>query len=446
MCLPGAGGIVVICKGLKPHLGSSLVDMKRIIKPAKRLQGVFKAPGDRSISHRALILGAIARGKQVVDGLTDGDDVRHTAQCLREMGCFVETMPDGRTIILSKEFKKDVSLNAGRSATAANLLAGLVAALPVSATIDGDAVLKSGPIMGLIEPLSAMGARVTASNGGVLPVTIEGGGLKGISHRVRAGEKRVKSAVLIAGVLSEGETIVTEDAPSHDHTEIMLVNMGVGVKRTETGVSVTGESRINGSHVAIPGDFSLALNVMVAAACLPGSNVYLPVTGVNPTRSGILEVLRAMGADIVLENEHKMSGEPAADLSVRHAGLTGTTLDDPALVLSVYDELPALAVAATQAEGTTTVSGLEGHTRRVDAAIQNLAAMGADVETTRDGFEVRGPTRLKGAVVSTFGDHRVAAAMVAAGLIADGETVLDDDTDLAFFSPRLFDDLRTIVR
>lgn len=424
--------------------------MERIIKPAKRLHGVVKAPGDRSISHRALILGAVARGKQVVDGLADSGDVRRTAECLRALGCFVETMPDGRTIILSKEFSKDVRLHAGRSATTANLLAGLTAALPVTATIDADAVLKRSPIMGLIEPLSVMGARITAANGGILPVTIEGGNLNGISHTISPGNKRVKSALLIAGLLSRGETTVLETTPTHDHTEIMLRNMGVNVEQTEAGVKIVGESKISGTHVMVPGDISLALVVIVVASCLPDSEVYLPVTGVNPTRSGLLGVLREMGADVVLENEHEMSGEPAADVGVGYAGLKGVRIDDPARVVSLYDDLPLLAVAATRADGETTVCGMrdveDSDSYRIDGVIQNLVAMGADAERTQDGFVVRGPRRLAGTRVSTFGDHRIAVAMTAAGLLAEGATILDDDTDLEFFFPRFFDDLRTVVR
>lgn len=413
------------------------------------MQGVLKVPGDKSISHRALILGAIARGKQLIDGLAEAGDVRRTMECLRTLGCFVETMPDGRNLILSKEFKTDALLYAGNSGTTARLMTGLVCGLGLTCTIDGDDSLRQRPMARVTEPLSSMGARITTSDGGTLPVTIEGGGLEGISYRLPVASAQVKSAVLIAGLLSTGITTVIEDIPTRDHTEIMLRAMGVDVDSKKGSVTVVGGSKINGAHIHIPGDFSSAAYVIAAVSCLPKSEVYLPVTGVNPTRTGLFEVLREMGADITLENEHMMSGEPVADVNVRHAELKGVTVEDPARIVSIIDELPVLAVVATQADGETTVRGA-GELRakesdRIKSTVENLTAMGADINELEDGFVVRGPTQLKGAKVSSFEDHRIAMAMTVAGILAKGDTILDDDSVVAISYPEFYNDLRAII-
>lgn len=424
--------------------------MRRTIQPVRRIQGSLKVPGDKSISHRALILGTLARGKQAIDGLSNADDVNSTAQCLRSLGCFIETMPDGRTLLLTNELKSDVSLYAGNSGTTARLLAGLVAGLGTKCSIDGDASLRRRPMARVTDPLTAMGAKITLSEGGTLPMSFLGGRLKGMSYHLPVASAQVKSAVLIAGLTAEGETTVVEDVPTRDHTEIMLRAMGVDVATKGGAVTITGGAKISGTHIFIPGDFSSAAFVIVAACCLPGSEVCLPVTGVNPTRTGLLEVLSEMGANIVLENKHEMSGEPVADIIVRHAELKGVTVDDPARIVSMIDELPVLAVAATQAHGETTVRGAgelrKKESDRILSIVRDLAAMGADIRELDDGFVVRGPTRLKGAEVSSYGDHRIAMSMTVAGLFAESDTTLDDDAVVEISYPEFFSAFQTIFR
>lgn len=428
--------------------------MQRIIEPARRLQGVLKVPGDKSISHRALILGVVASGKQVIDGLSPCGDVRSTLRVLRDLGCFVETMPDGRTLVLSSNIRAESAVDAGNSGTTARLTAGVAAGLDATVTIGGDTSLRRRPMTRVAEPLAAMGTSITLSEGGLLPMTIQGGGLRGARYRLPVASAQVKSAMLIAGLLASGQTTVVEPVATRDHTEVMLREMGVDV-RTSDGpgpveITVTGGAAVRGAHISIPGDWSSAAFFAAAATCLPGSDVCLPVTGVNPTRTGLLRVLRRMGADIRLENEHRMSGEPVADVVVRPARqLQGTIVEDPVEVVATIDELPLLAVVGTQAGGETVVRGA-GELRvkesdRITAIVAGLAAMGANAEELEDGLIVRGPTRLRGASVSAGGDHRIAMALTVAALLADGETTLDDDSVVEVSYPGFFDDLRTLL-
>ena len=426
--------------------------MQRTIEPAARLQGALKVPGDKSISHRALILGVIARGRHTIDGLSPAEDVRRTKQALRDLGCFVETMPDGGTMILSHHIAPESSVDAGNSGTTARLLAGLVAGLDATVTIDGDESLRRRPMARVVEPLAEMGAAITTAAEGRLPVTIRGGGLRGIRYEMPVASAQVKSAILIAGLGATGETTVVEPAPSRDHTEIMLRAMGVDVRRQGNEITVPGGVTLHGAHISVPGDPSAAAFFAAAASCLPDSEVYMPTTGVNPTRWGFMEILGEMGADIIMENEHEMTGEPVADVVVKTpaGGLRAVVVEDAARVVTCIDELPLLAVVATQAEGETAVRGA-GELRvkesdRIAAIVASLAAMGADITELEDGFTVRGPTPLRGAKVSAHGDHRIAMAMAVAALLAKGPTTLDDASVVEISYPGFFADLSTLLR
>ncbi len=423
--------------------------MERTIRTVQRLHGVLKVPGDKSISHRALVLGVLAKGKHVIEGLSPVDDVQQTVQCMRRLGCFVETMPDGRVLVFSHHLEPEVVLHAGNSGTTARLLAALSAGLGVTCTVDGDESLRKRPMDRVAEPLSAMGATITLSPGGTLPMSIRGGGLTGIRYALPVPSAQVKSALLMAGLLAAGETTVVERVPTRNHTEILLRAMGVNVKSEGGAVTVRGGSRVTGTRVAVPGDFSSAAYFLVAAVCLRDSEVYLPVTGVNPTRTGLVDTLREMGAEIAFENQEDPGGEPVADVYARSSSLKGVTVDDPARIAFAIDELPILAVAATQAGGTTRVRGAAAlrvrETNRITAMTRNLTAMGADMQALADGFVVRGPTRLKGARVSSFGDHRIAMATAVAALLADGETVLDDYDVVDVSYPHFFVDLTALV-
>jgi 3-phosphoshikimate 1-carboxyvinyltransferase len=368
------------------------------------------------------------------------------------MGCFIETMPEGRTVVLTHGLADEATVYAGNSGTTARLLAGLAAGINATVTIDGDESLRRRPMDRIAEPLAAMGAAVTTSEGGMLPMTIRGGGLKGIRYELPVASAQVKSAILIAGLMADGQTTVVEPVPTRDHTELMLRSLGVDVRVEGNEVTVTGKAHFTGGHISVPGDCSSAAYLAAAAACLPGSEIYMPVTGVNPTRTGFLELLNKMGAEVAMEGVHEMSGEKVADVMVAAApgGLCGVTLDDPDTVVSCIDEMPILAVVATQAKGETTVRGA-GELRvkesdRIASIVGCLSAMGADITELEDGFEVRGPTRLHGAVISPRGDHRIAMAMTIAGLLADGKTKLDDASVVEISYPSFFTDLSTLLR
>lgn len=405
-------------------------------------------PGDKSIAHRALILGSIAKGQHVVEGAPQAADVTSTISCLRALGAFIEEMPDGRLLVLAKEFASGRTLDAGNSGTTARLLAGLLAGLPIKTTIHGDESLSSRPMQRIAEPLRRMGARVSASSGGTLPMTIQGGKLKGITYELPIPSAQVKSAVLLAGLHAEGETVVEEAVPSRDHTERLLRAMAVPVSSEGGRISVHGNAVPRSTHVKVPGDMSSAAFFVVAALCLPDSEIYLPTVGINPTRMGIIDVLQQMGANIELINEDSFLEEPIADIVVRSSDLEGTRISADA-VPSMIDELPILAVAATQAHGETVVSGAEElrhkESDRIASIVTSLKLLGANIEAGDDGFVVRGPSRLVGNRVSSFGDHRIAMAMSVAAMFADGTTELDGSDAIGVSYPTFFHDIGAVL-
>jgi 3-phosphoshikimate 1-carboxyvinyltransferase len=424
--------------------------MTRVVERVQRLEGTIKVPGDKSISHRALILGAAARGRQIIEGISDAADVGSTADALRAMGCFVETMPDGRTMVLANSLRSDFRVDAGNSGTTARLIAGLAAGRAARCEITGDVSLCRRPMRRIAEPLERMGARVTLTDGGTLPAVVEGGALQGIEYTMPVASAQVKSAILLAGMYASGSTTVIENTPTRDHTETMLRAMGAALTREDGRVTIRGGEPIDGIAVTIPGDFSSAAFFMVAALLVPSSRVLLPFTGVNPRRTALLEVLRRMGGQVVIESFHHEGMEPAGDIAASTSTLQAVELDDPAVVASMIDEIPVFTVAATQASGRTVIRGA-GELRhkesdRIAAMTTNLRAMGARIEAFEDGLAIEGPTPLRGAPVSSFGDHRVAMAMAVAGLIAEGRTEIDDDTVVSISYPRFFLDLRAVAR
>lgn len=424
--------------------------MTRVVERISRLEGTIKVPGDKSISHRALILGAAARGRQIIDGMSDAADVRSTADALRAMGCFVETMPDGRTMVMTHTTLPEFRVDAGNSGTTARLLAGLVAGRAARCDITGDASLSRRPMRRVAEPLERMGARIILTNGETLPARIEGCPLRGIEYEMPVPSAQVKSAILIAGLFADGDTTVIERTPTRDHTEIMLHAMGARLTRIDGRVSIRGGEPLEGIDVTIPGDFSSAAFFIVAALLVPGSHIVLPFTGVNPRRASLLGVLQQMGGRVSVESIHPGQSDAAGDIVASSSALHGVEINDSAVIAGMIDEIPVLAVAATQAEGRTTFRGA-GELRykesdRIGAMVTNLRAMGATIEALDDGLIIDGPTPLRGASVSSFGDHRIAMAMAVAGLIADGPTDITDDAAIAISYPHFFRDLRALAR
>ena len=435
--------------------------MATIIRPARALSGTVQVPGDKSIAHRALILGALARGTQVISGLPRSADVSSTAACLRALGYRIEEDAEGRTLVgeggeviagraSADAAEPELVLDAGNSGTTARLLSGLLAGLGRTCSIDGDDSLRRRPMERIAEPLRLMGADIRTGPGGCLPLCFSlGAPLQSITYQPPVASAQVKSAILIAGLHAAGSTTVNEIAQTRDHTENMLAAMGVSVARSGNSITVFGEVRPQAVAVTVPGDVSSAAFFLAAGSLLPGSEVRLPGVGVNPTRCGALQVLCEMGADIVRSNEETVAGEAIADLMVRGSRLRGVEIGG-AIIPALIDELPVLAVVASQAEGVTTVRDAEElrhkESDRIQTMVENLTRLGADITERPDGFVIRGPSRLHGGVVSAHGDHRIAMAMAVAGLIASGETQIENSDVAGVSYPEFFTDLARLAQ
>ncbi len=401
--------------------------MELEIKPGGALRGTVCVQGDKSVSHRTLICGAIAEGQTRIHNLCPGRDVLSTVACLRQLGAEIEV--NGTEAVVQGVGARGLQappavLDAGNSGTTMRLLAGVLAGQPFAATITGDASLQQRPMARVIEPLTLMGAHIECRPGGLAPLRVHGARLRAISYTMPVASAQVKSAVLLAGLYAEGKTEVVEPTPTRDHTERLLPRFGARVLVAGNRVAVHGPVRLRGGTVVVPGDLSSAAFLVAAAAVLPGSCLRVAGVGVNPTRTGAIDVLRMMGARIALEQEHT-DGEPTADLLVEAGQLQGAEIGGE-LVPRLIDELPVLAVAATQAHGVTRIHGAKElrvkESDRIRAVAVNLQTMGAEVEELPDGLVIPGPQRLRGAVVDSFGDHRIAMSFAVAGLLADGST------------------------
>lgn len=405
-----------------------------VLHAAERLQGAIRVPGDKSISHRSLLLGAMAYGTTDVRGLLRSEDCLATLHALRALGTEIVESPDGCVRIVGRGpdalREPETILDAGNSGSTFRLLTGLLAGRPFFSILTGDASLRRRPMRRIVDPLEAMGATLLGRAAGQYPpLAIRGGELSGIAWESPVASAQVKSAVLLAGLQASGETSVTEPMLSRDHTERMLTAFGVVPQRRGTTVSVPGKARLRAASLSIPGDLSSAAFFLVAAAARPGAELIIRDVGVNPTRTGALEVLASMGATITQERERSEAGEPVADIHVRGAHLRGTRIE-PQSFPRLLDEIPALAVAAALAEGETVISGAaELRVKEVDrlsALAGELEKLGVQVAEERDSLRIAGGRRLRAAVVSSRGDHRMAMSLAVAGLFAEGETRIQD--------------------
>jgi 3-phosphoshikimate 1-carboxyvinyltransferase len=408
--------------------------MRKTIRSPRRLRGSIEAPGDKSISHRAAILNAIADGEAAVEGFQGGVDCLATLRCLRALG--VQWDWDGQGILriqgggrFGLRESADV-LNAGNSGTTMRLLAGLLAGQPFFSVLTGDASLRSRPMERVVEPLRAMGARIQGRAGGARPpLAIEGGSLRGIRYRLPMASAQVKSALSLAALYGEGKTILEEPAASRDHTERMLRAMGAEILGGGgDGLQVSPPQReLTPLSLRVPGDISAAAFWMVAAVAHADAELMLAGVGVNPSRSGIIDALVGMGASITLEEERMWGCEPVADIVVRSSSLRGTVIEG-ALIPRLIDELPVLAVAACLADGETVIRGA-GELRlkesdRIRSTVVELRRLGASIQELPDGMVIKGGGRLKGGACGSHGDHRLAMTLAVAGLLAQGETVV----------------------
>ncbi|GAB4378770.1 MAG: 3-phosphoshikimate 1-carboxyvinyltransferase [Elainellaceae cyanobacterium] len=398
------------------------------------LQGRIQVPGDKSISHRALMLGAIAQGETRIQGLLLGEDPRSTAACFRAMGATISDLNSDSVIVqgvgLGRLQEPQHVLDAGNSGTTMRLMLGLLASQPgCFFTLTGDDSLRSRPMKRVIQPLQEMGAQIWHRGGGLAPLAIQGQILKPIHYHSPIASAQVKSCILLAGLTAEGSTTVTEPALSRDHSERMLRAFGanVSVDPETCSATVTGPASLQGQTVIVPGDISSAAFWLVAAAIVPGSDLVIENVGVNPTRTGILEALEAMGADIALENQRQVAGEPVADLHVRYSRLQACTIAGD-LIPRLIDEIPILAVAAATASGTTVIRDAAElrvkESDRLAVMATQLNQMGATITELPDGLEITGGSSLTGTEVDSYTDHRIAMSLAIAALIAEGKTVI----------------------
>jgi len=414
------------------------------------LRGVISVPGDKSVSHRALLFGALASGETRVTGILDAEDVRSTRRAIERIGAAVRDEGDELVVVPPDLLREpDDVIDCGNSGTSLRLLTGVLSGVPGLSVLTGDASLRRRPVRRVIDPLRKMGADLSARDGDRLPpVVVRGGALRGASHRLEVASAQVKSAILLAGLFAEGETSVTEPERSRDHTERMLSGMGVPVR--VDGLTVTvGPGRPRGGRLDVPGDISSAAFFLCAAAALPGSEVTVRGLGVNPTRTGLLDVLRAMGAEVSLSGERDVAGEPRADVTVRAKELRATEIRG-AIVPRLIDELPIVMAMATQAEGRTEIRDARElrvkESDRLAAMGETLSRAGARIELFDDGCAIEGPTPLRGVTVRTRLDHRIAMSMAIAQLFAGGsEVVLDDVACVATSFPSFFDLLDSLL-
>ncbi|WPL55725.1 3-phosphoshikimate 1-carboxyvinyltransferase [Qipengyuania profunda] len=417
--------------------------------PAGPLTGRIRVPGDKSISHRALMFGALAVGRSRISGLLEGEDVLATAAALRAMGAQIERDGDEWVVDgvgVGGLLQPDAALEMGNSGTSTRLLLGLVASHAITAAFTGDASLSKRPMGRVIDPLSLMGASFTPSPGGTLPLMMEGiEPAVPIEYRLPVASAQVKSAVLLAGLNTPGITTVIEPVPTRDHTERMLRGFGAELSVEEADgariIRIHGPADLHPCDIEVPGDPSSAAFFAVAASIVPGSDLVIANVGLNPTRNGIFKVLEQMGARIDYQDARKVGGEPAADLRVRHAPLAGVTVD-PAIAPRMIDEFPVLFVAAALAEGTTVTSGLEElrvkESDRLSAMAQALRAAGVTLEETDDGLIIEGTGGAPlagGGPVTTHLDHRIAMSMAIAGLASREGVGLDTVDPIATSFP-----------
>ncbi|MGD9850492.1 MAG: 3-phosphoshikimate 1-carboxyvinyltransferase [Nitrospirales bacterium] len=421
------------------------------ISPASApLRGTVTVPGDKSITHRALILGALADGSTRVTGYCQGEDCLNTLRAIRQLGVEVREIPEGLEITgkgLWGLAEPVNVLDCGNSGTGLRLLAGVLAGQRFFSVLTGDASLRSRPMARIVRPLKLMGAKISGRKGGDLaPLAIQGQELKPLVYESPVASAQIKSCVLLAGLFAEGTTIVTEPQKSRDHTERMFAYLGIPSQGNGCRIEVQGRQSFEGKPIDVPGDISAAAFFMVAATIIPGSEVLIPNVGLNPERTGILDLLLKMGADISVNSPRTQSGEPVGDLRVRASGLHGISIGSE-MVPKTIDEFPILCVAAALAEGETRISGAKElrvkETDRIHAMATELRRLNVFIDEEADGMVIQGKTTLKGAVCRSYGDHRVAMSLAVAGLAAEGVVSVDDvaciETSFPGFHGKLLD-------
>ena len=419
--------------------------MQTLRRP-RTLRGALDIPGDKSVSHRALMFNGLASGSATVAGLSFGQDVVSTMGCLSGLGVEFERS-DGQVIVHGSggllQESSDI-LDAGNSGTSMRLLSGVLAGQPIFSILTGDGSLRTRPMGRVITPLSQMGAAISGRNGNTLaPLAIRGGSLKGVEYSMPVASGQVKSAIILAGIYADGETLIHQPARSRDHTERMLNAMGASIEEDGLSIRVTPAS-LKAVDVSVPGDVSSAAFWLAAGACHPDAKVTVRGVGVNPTRNGILDVLEEMGADIDYVNSRTEGGEPVADLLVKSSELKGVHVGGDT-VPRMIDEMPVLAVAACFADGVTRITDAEElrhkESDRITTMVRELSRLGAHIEELPDGMVIHGTGKLTGEACQSYDDHRVAMSLAIAGTLADGETVIEGSETASVSYPEFWEHL-----
>lgn len=414
------------------------------------LRGEATVPGDKSISHRAVMFGALAKGKTQITGFLRGADCLSTISCFRQLGISIEENAD-RILVEGKGLHglsapADV-LDTGNSGTTTRLISGILAGQKFTSVLNGDASIQKRPMKRIMTPLSQMGASIQSLRGNdCAPLEITGSALHGISYLSPVASAQVKSAILLAGLYADGETSVTEPAVSRNHTELMLKSFGADVRTEGLTAAIQPEPVLHGMDILVPGDISSAAYFITAGCLVPNAEILIRNVGINPTRDGILRVAKEMGADITLLNE-KNTGEPVADLLVRSSRLHGITIGGD-IIPTLIDELPVIAVMAAAAEGTTVIKDAAElkvkESDRIAVVTENLSAMGCDITAAEDGMIIHGGHELHGAVIDSHSDHRIAMSFAVAAMIADGETEIRDADCVRISYPDFYHDMEML--
>ena len=412
------------------------------------LKGEITVPGDKSISHRGIMLGALANGTTSITNFLKGADCLSTISCFQKMGIEIEETEN--EILVHGKGLHDLSapkeiLDAGNSGTTTRLISGILAGQNFSCDLTGDASIQKRPMKRIMTPLSMMGADITSvHNNGCAPLHIKGAPLKGISYQSPVASAQVKSCVLFAGLYADGKTSVTEPFLSRNHSELMLSSFGASVQTCGTTATIEPEPVLTAQKVEVPGDISSAAFFIAAGLLIPGSELLIKNVGINPTRDGILRVCRQMGANLELLNTRTQCGEPVEDILVKHRELTGTVIEVD-LIQTLFDELPVIAVMAACANGETIVRNAEElkvkESNRLEIIVHHLSEMGCDITGTEDGMIIRGGKPLHGAVLDSHLDHRIAMSFAVAGLVADGETEITNADCVNISYPGFYRDL-----
>lgn len=417
------------------------------------LEGTIRIPGDKSVSHRSIMFGAIAEGTTTVEGFLQSDDCLSTIDCFQKLG--VEISIEGDKVKIDSNgimnwIEPDEILYTGNSGTTTRLMLGILAGSSVSSVLIGDESIQKRPMRRVTDPLKQMSAKLIGrENGQFTPIAVEGTKLQAIQYKMPVASAQVKSAILLAALNADGETVVEEMETSRDHTEKMLDHFGANIDVDDKTIRLQGGQKLKGTHVVVPGDISSAAFLLVAGAIVPNSKLILTNVGLNPTRTGIMDVLQAMGASYTVNNSSNSSHEEMGTIEIESSALVGTEIGGE-LIPRLIDEIPIIALLATQANGKTIIKNAEElkvkETNRIDAVVNELKKLGANITATDDGMIIEGPTILHGGDLLTYGDHRIGMMAAVASLITTEPVTIDNAGCIAVSYPTFFEDISSVIK